>query len=90
MKKIIILFTLGILLILICKMMFNQNNTLQSGKNNGDIYKDNTIEYESIQEKDISQWALSNLGENFYSSEFSNDWEEDRRVSQKGIDINYK
>ncbi|MGN0384118.1 MAG: S8 family serine peptidase, partial [Eubacterium sp.] len=48
------------------------------------------VKFEIIQDDDISQWALVNYGGKYFSTQFSNEWEADKRIAQKGIDINYK
>lgn len=47
------------------------------------------VEFDTIEEKNISQWAFFNSGGTYFSSQFSNEWEADQRVAREGIDIHY-
>lgn len=47
------------------------------------------VEFDTIEENDISQWALFNSGGAYFSSRFSNEWEADQRMAKEGIDIHF-
>lgn len=49
----------------------------------------NGLEWDIVQEDEISQWALDNDGLLPYTSIYSKDWEADVRLAQKGTDINF-
>lgn len=92
MRKALAIGAFSIILLLFLVMILN-NNFANKEKTEDVAMSDNQIgervEFNIIDENNISQWALHNSGGTYFSSPFSNEWETDSRMAKKGIDINY-
>lgn len=92
MRRIFVIGTFSIILLFFLVVVL-KDNFVNKEKSKDTTMSDNQIgekvEFDTIEENDISQWALFNSGGAYFSSRFSNEWEADQRITRDGIDINY-